>query len=264
MNSKTLSRKDFLLGAGTLLGSGAFASPVRSLVGAQGIGMVESEGAVIPSASNYIQDGLIAMWDGVENAGWGVHDPNARVWKDLSPFQNDLVIDGTTLSFHNDFLLWTPRTDVSQTIPFEFEVWKNATCGIVMQSTTTADAFLLLGSSGCALGCKDKRGLLTRGTNGGYCQYYAFARENDFSTYTQKTLSAYTGDTKPYINAEKVASSLHVHTNRSPDYYSITMFSGKASSGEIRIKSFRYYSRALTEEEIEYNHEIDRIRFNLP
>lgn len=35
------------------------------------------------SAKSYVQDGLIAMWDGIENAGWGVHDPNATVWKDL-------------------------------------------------------------------------------------------------------------------------------------------------------------------------------------
>lgn len=31
----------------------------------------------------YITDGLIAMWDGEWNAGGGVHDPNATVWKDL-------------------------------------------------------------------------------------------------------------------------------------------------------------------------------------
>ena len=36
----------------------------------------------MPTAKDYVQDGLIAMWDGVENAGWGVHDPNATVWKD--------------------------------------------------------------------------------------------------------------------------------------------------------------------------------------
>ena len=35
------------------------------------------------TAKDYVQDGLIAMWDGIENAGWGVHDTNATVWKDL-------------------------------------------------------------------------------------------------------------------------------------------------------------------------------------
>jgi hypothetical protein len=35
------------------------------------------------SAKDYIQDGLVAMWDGIENAGWGVHDDNATEWVDL-------------------------------------------------------------------------------------------------------------------------------------------------------------------------------------
>lgn len=36
-----------------------------------------------PTARDYVQDGLVAMWDGIENAGWGVHDPNATAWKEL-------------------------------------------------------------------------------------------------------------------------------------------------------------------------------------
>lgn len=40
-------------------------------------------GGGVPTARDYVQDGLIAMWDGIENAGWGVHDASATVWKDL-------------------------------------------------------------------------------------------------------------------------------------------------------------------------------------
>lgn len=36
------------------------------------------------TAADYIQDGLIALWDGIENAGWGIHDDSAPVWKDLT------------------------------------------------------------------------------------------------------------------------------------------------------------------------------------
>ena len=36
-------------------------------------------------ASAYIQDGLIAHWDGIENAGTGTHDPNATTWTNLVP-----------------------------------------------------------------------------------------------------------------------------------------------------------------------------------
>ena len=47
-----------------------------------------------PTARDYVQDGLIAMWDGIENAGWGVHDPNATVWKDLVGDCDCAVVNG--------------------------------------------------------------------------------------------------------------------------------------------------------------------------
>lgn len=37
----------------------------------------------LPTARDYIQDGLVAMWDGIENAGWGIHDATATMWTDL-------------------------------------------------------------------------------------------------------------------------------------------------------------------------------------
>ena len=39
---------------------------------------------VVPSrVGDYVQEGLVAMWDGIENAGFGLHDGAATVWKDL-------------------------------------------------------------------------------------------------------------------------------------------------------------------------------------
>ena len=40
-------------------------------------------GGGAPTARDYVQNGLIAMWDGIENAGWGVHDAAATMWKNL-------------------------------------------------------------------------------------------------------------------------------------------------------------------------------------
>lgn len=37
----------------------------------------------VPTARDYVQDGLVAMWDGIENAGWGVHDDSVQYWTDL-------------------------------------------------------------------------------------------------------------------------------------------------------------------------------------
>lgn len=42
------------------------------------------EDAPTPTAANYVSSNLIAMWDGIENAGFGVHDGSAATWKNLA------------------------------------------------------------------------------------------------------------------------------------------------------------------------------------
>jgi len=38
---------------------------------------------LVPFPNPYVSDGLIAMWDGVWNAGWGIHDGASAIWRDL-------------------------------------------------------------------------------------------------------------------------------------------------------------------------------------
>lgn len=56
------------IAASALCGAMAFASAV----------------AYAYTSASYVQDGLIAQWDGIDNTGMGVHDPGAKVWKDLT------------------------------------------------------------------------------------------------------------------------------------------------------------------------------------
>lgn len=43
-------------------------------------------GRAVPTARDYVQDGLVAMWDGIENAGWGQHDNATRMIDLLGTF----------------------------------------------------------------------------------------------------------------------------------------------------------------------------------
>ena len=45
------------------------------------------------TSASYVQNGLIAQWDGIDNQGTGTHDPTATTWKDLKG-NNDLTIVG--------------------------------------------------------------------------------------------------------------------------------------------------------------------------
>jgi hypothetical protein len=35
------------------------------------------------TTKHYVQDSLVAMWDGIENVSRGVHDPNITNWTDV-------------------------------------------------------------------------------------------------------------------------------------------------------------------------------------
>ena len=60
----------------------AAAAPVKGNGAAKGE-VFSNDDIAIPLASEYIQDGLVAMWDGIENVGLGSHDFNATKWIDL-------------------------------------------------------------------------------------------------------------------------------------------------------------------------------------
>ena len=58
------------------------ASPIRSDLAARNISITEGETESY-TAADYIQDGLVAMWDGIENVGWGEHSDTLEQWNDL-------------------------------------------------------------------------------------------------------------------------------------------------------------------------------------
>lgn len=65
-------------------------SPVRGGLGAKGTAFVvqNSDISLIP----YVQDGLVAMWDGIWNVGYDMHDNSSETWADLTGNGNDAVI----------------------------------------------------------------------------------------------------------------------------------------------------------------------------
>ena len=59
------------------------------------VGWAFTASADIP-ASAYVQSGLIAPWDGIDNAGTGTHDPAATTWAEL---KGGLQTTATALTF---------------------------------------------------------------------------------------------------------------------------------------------------------------------
>ena len=75
--------RTFLTALGTLGSLVLTASPVRSSVGAMHTGGTSAGEDGPVTAASYVQDGLVSMWDGEENVGWGLHQDNPSYWVDL-------------------------------------------------------------------------------------------------------------------------------------------------------------------------------------
>ena len=227
-------------------------------------------GGVVPTARDYVQDGLVAMWDGIENAGLGVHDPNATTWKDLSGNGHDLLLNGTA-SFGADHAELDKRgffykiTDIS---PFF------AKTELTAQVVSTK------------IGNEDNRGLYSIGENKRLLWIWnSFQQGDKTMTFSKFVYSYNVGTTYPNIARDAKTSFTITHANGVANTFvnktadSTVSVSPLSVSGTDRITigkignfgnfngniyCVRHYSRALTAEEIAHNYAIDKARFNLP
>ena len=204
-----------------------------------------------PTAKSYVQDGLIAMWDGIENAGWGVHDAAATTWKNLIS-NNDL--GPTQGMWSDDGLICTGGMILL--VRIEDSV---STLEIVCSTSRVNTAQLVFNARRNPSGNFDA-GFSFRGNNtvnfydGGPC--FLASNPTGINSYAY----VWTGSVL-YENGA-VKTSLGSGATFRTSYNGISTRSEYPYHGKIcRIGC---YSRALTAEEIAANYAIDKERFNLP
>ena len=232
---------------------------VRSMCAARnGIAAAKRGGGWV---NPYVTNGLVATWDGEWNAGWGVHDANATVWKDLVGTR-DATLSGSFAWGSNYWhvesvsgrgLATWPAQNLGSDQTIEFVISVGATSGygrIIAEGQNVAAPIAR--------------------TNGPYLYGYGIDRGI--------TLSDYVMD---YMHVHQI-----VHPSGGPLYYYIdgalvwtepgaTSDSTGATSGyfanradlqrglDAKYYSVRLYSRALTAAEIAANYAVDKARFNL-
>ena len=224
----------------------------------------------MPTARDYVQDGLVAMWDGIENAGWGVHDPNATTWKDLSGNGHDLLSNGTA-SFGTDHAeldairFFYKSTDIS---PFF------SGTGLTAQVVSTK------------IGDRVNCGLYSIGLDTRFLwMWSSYQQGGGKMAFSKFVYSSNVGSTYPNIASDAKTSFTLTHANGVANTFvnktadrtaSVSPLSvsgiDRIAIGKIQaynnfkgnIYCVRHYSRALTAEEIAHNYAIDKARFNLP
>ena len=224
-------------------------------------------GGGVPTAKDYVQDGLVAMRGGIENAGWGVHDPNATVWKDLVgdcdlPFTNygeftDKYLHGLSTS-RGHFSVSANIVQIEAIIKsgvFTFggvmrtsSVCPNYGSGIRFVNNTN-----MMGYSNVRNGTSPFTEVRTRfqvgrsGTQTNVLGAYHTNTEHQVIVVANGTAS------DVYVDGVKDVSSVI-----SDERINSLFLDGASDYGNIFV-----YNRDLTGDEIAYNYEIDKARFGI-
>ena len=285
----------FLLTVASLV---SVASPVKSDEAAKGIFFADNSSAM-PSAASYIQDGLIGHWDGIENADYGIHDDSATLWCSLVgdafldiPSDSAFVEDALDLSESRTYAY----TRLSNT---KFlSMFKDA----VDMRTLTAEfvyrmpEYLPSQGSGLNYHCRaiagpssndgwvcvqSKNNIYANGNASGIGHYWAVWSSTDGSIGSHYLAATYTpfeedsprailnlyydGITRKVTSpcpSTSVADGSVTFSGLKTDFW----ICGPRYAGATvtQICCIRIYARTLTPEEIAYNYDLDRLRFNLP
>lgn len=229
--------------------------------------------------NSYVKDGLVAMWDGIENAGWGVHDANATTWKDLirgtdceffgttgNPIWTDNAWSSPSYLLTNSgaFHATFPDAGTDGSCTFEFVALKSYNSrGSVMSYFTVPDA-----STSLAVEWQTAPNNRARFYYGGNPD--TVSTTDSFPLNTRRYFAGVCSEKRAYkiygVNAE-VLYNATFGTDKLSMAASLAYIGndGRNNMGWYgEINSIRIYNRALTAEEIAWNYEIDKRRFNLP
>ena len=213
------------------------------------------------NARSYVQDGLIAMWDGEENAGWGVHDANATVWKDLVGTLDLSIYHGTPVINNNNVYLLDSSLKSAASVPLS-----SADGGTVEVVNRTVAFHGYYNNRWDAIFSLDLGGTPQFTTNGwGY-------RNRAYPTGLSPDVSTRISDGGIYTDSfanGKIYSNAVLRQTRdwkvSPNmvYVGFTQSNGVSYSGDTEFYSIRMYSRTLTDAEIAHNCAVDKVRFGV-
>ena len=214
----------------------------------------------------YVQDGLIACWDGIENFGRGIHNGNTNVWKDVVAGREfaltNVTVKGDRMTFAGEATSYGElnSTDTEAT----FGRAQNGTLEIVYASDTgTGNQFMLQSteSSGNLLCIWNGDKLLS--SNGQAHQSPGFSYTSGTKTNDVSVRYSAAKPIAAFANGVSLTKTTSAYWGAGNDKTTIGTRSNKAANSHFKgsIYCIRLYSRQLTDVEIAANHDVDDMRF---
>lgn len=228
-------------------------------------------GGVGPTAKSYVQNGLVAMWDGIENAGWGVHDSTPRLIDLMQSYSDQIIArmdsDHGVVESASKYRTMV-NTSAVKTIEFLCsidstsyakygKIWTTQCAGSTQYSGVVNYAGMCIG------GKSDYPDQVMLGTTRPPSGFL----ENPFSAgpYGKPFSVSFSSASKTdiYLNGGFVLKS-DVHIEQQQYVYLNGEF-GLTYRGFLGgIYNIRLYNRTLSAAEVAANYAVDKIRFNLP
>ena len=214
------------------------------------------------------------MWDGIWNAGWGVHDPNVTTWKDLAGSAEAELVSGQP-TWENTSYAFGGSTyfRIDSTVPAEAVLEMPYTVEVVFRGTGNSNGNGGIIGFGGATDTGNPRTFWIWERSSSY-QYLIdsiqTAQGNWGVSQTWDKSSAYVfqfvvtaNEASFFVNGSVYQTRFPSETTQTPT----SSYLGKIGNYGIcqsSLHSVRIYSRALTVEEIAHNYAVDKQRFNLP
>ena len=242
-------------------------------------GFVVSTGYAYDSSS-YVQSGLIAQWDGIDNQGTGTHDPTATTWKDLVGSNNltiagGLHADGRNAEWRRGICLYFNNIELGKAAAYGAEaatIYK--TIEVVYRQTSYSGRILFWGGTQTRYVVFDAHTLNPSNTKEQFSRvYFDGTKMTKYALahcYDPTSIVATYDDNNTvtdiyYDGAEKVADWMTNTWNPGDNRVTLGWRSVNTAGANYgwagEVYAIRLYSRALTAEEIARNHAIDVKRF---
>lgn len=224
------------------------------------------------TARDYVQNGLVAMWDGIENAGWGIHDASATRSTELVTGAHDNFPSADVLSVTSDayrmtatgsggfaFNVSSPAATANSTIE---SVWRI----VSMPSAPTANCYVVQFLGGLAR-------IPTINSAGTQSAYWGGVGQLDLNIGavggTSRMSASWTADANngtvcyKYGDVLRTFTSYNAPTGGSTTFFYAPITTSWPQGTVIDLHSVRIYNRAISAQEIARNYKIDKLRFGL-
>ena len=231
------------------------------------------------TARDYVQNGLVAMWDGIENAGWGVHDPNATTWANLldpdHPLTGNNIVfagKGTRIPTVCTYTNLDIQSMWNNGFSLEFVVSFLGVTGVAVGAIFTilklygsTPSYLAIDIEGAWTSSLSTVGFNTARVRIGGAAPISLDKTNPQPRVTTVCVTS-AAQSKQYLDGLGYASYNAATSNIYVPANNNLMFGGSSgwASNNCMLNAVRFYSRALTADEIARNYAIDKERFNLP